>query len=185
MAGLLRTAEPRRTHREPPVWTFADLRIRRYTRDDHAAVFAVHERCMAQVGLRPGDGVYYDHDLSRIEELYLRRRGGEFLVGEAGGVIVALGGLRPADDRTAEMVRLRVDPCVQGRGYGAAFVTVLEQRAAELGHRLLRADTTVRQQAAMRLYRGFGWREIDRKVTGATVTVYFEKHLPRAHEDGH
>lgn len=185
MAGVLRVAEPRRTHGEPPGWEFAGLRIRRYTGDDRAAVFAVHERCMAQVGLRPGDGVYYDHDFFRIEELYLRRRGGEFLVGEAGGVIVALGGLRPIDDRAAEMVRLRVDPRVQGRGYGAAFVTVLERRAAELGHRLLRADTTVRQQAAIRLYRGFGWREVDRKVTGATVTVYFEKYLPRARDDGH
>lgn len=181
MAGLLRAAAPRRTRREPPAWSYAGLRIRRYTRDDHAAVFAVHERCMAQVGLRPGDGVYYDHDFFRIEEVYLRRRA-EFLVGEADGEIVALGGLRPAGPRTAEMVRLRVHPHAQGRGYGAAFVIVLEQRAAELGYHLLRADTTVRQQAAIGLYRGLGWREVDRRVTGATVTVYFEKHLPRARE---
>lgn len=183
MAALLPVAEPRRTRPDPPVWAFAGMRIRRYTRHDHAVVVAVHERCMAQVGLRPGDGVYYDHDLSRIEELYLRRRG-EFLVGEAGGEIVALGGLRAIDDHAAEMVRLRVHPRVQGRGYGAAFVTVLEQRAAELGYRRLRADTTVRQQAAMALYRRFGWREVDRKVTGATVTVYFEKYLPRTHQTG-
>jgi hypothetical protein len=31
----------------------------------------------------------------------------------------------------------------------------------------------------MELYRSSGWREIHRKVTGATVTVYFEKRLSR------
>ena len=37
----------------------------------------------------------------------------------------------------AEMVRLRVRPDQQGRGYGAAIVTVLEERAVELGYRTL------------------------------------------------
>ena len=79
--------------------------------------------------------------------------------------------------RGREMVRLRVRPDQQGQGYGAAVVTVLEERALELGYRVLRADTTVKQPVAMELYRSSGWREINRKVTGATVTVYFEKRL--------
>ncbi|MCO6010249.1 GNAT family N-acetyltransferase [Actinoallomurus purpureus] len=170
------SAIPRRLRREPPEWQFADLRLRRYTRRDHRTVFALHQECLFQVGLRPGDGVYYDGDFARIEEIYLRDRG-EFLVGEVRGEVAALGGLRRVDDGTAEMVRLRVRPDLQGRGYGAALVTVLEQRAAELGYRVLRADTTVKQRVAIGLYRSFGWREVDRKATGGTVTVYFEKHL--------
>jgi GNAT superfamily N-acetyltransferase len=128
------------------------------------------------VGLRPGDGVYYDDDFARVEETYLRTQG-EFLVGEVRGEIAAIGGLRRVNDVIAEMVRLRVRPDQQGQGYGAAFVTVLEERAVELGYRVLRADTTVKQPVAMELYRSSGWREINRKVTGATVTVYFEKRL--------
>jgi ribosomal protein S18 acetylase RimI-like enzyme len=161
---------------EPPEWEVADLRLRRYRSCDHRAVFALHQECLFRVGLHPGDGVYYDDDFARIEAIYLRNRG-EFLVGEVAGEVAALGGLRRVDDVTAEMVRLRVRPDLQGRGYGTTLVTVLEQRAAELGYRLLRADTTVKQRAAIALYRSYGWREVDRKVTGSTVTVYFEKHL--------
>src|SRR4051812_34454313 len=175
-------AAPRRRHREPPVWTFAGLRIRRYAPGDHETVYALHRECLAQVGLCPGDGVYYDDDFGRVEEIYLRG-GGEFLVGETRGDepgrIAVIGGLRRIDDTCAEMVRLRVRPDLQGQGYGAAIVTVLEERAAELGYRVLRADTTVKQPVAMELYRSFGWYEIDRAVTGSTVTVYFEKHLDR------
>lgn len=176
MARVLRGAVPRRRRRDPPVWTFAALRIRRYTPEDNATVFALHRECLAQVGVRPGDGVYYDDDLGRVEEVYLRA-GGEFVVGEMGGEIVAIGGLRRVDDKIAEMVRLRVRPDRQGKGYGAATVSVLEKRALELGYRVLRADTTVKQPVAMELYRSSGWREVDRRVTGATVTVYFEKRL--------
>lgn len=177
MARVLGTAEaPRRRANEPPLWTFAGLRIRRYAPADHAEVFALHRECLTQVGLRPGDGVYYDDDFARVEEVYLRANG-EFLVGEMEGEIVAIGGLRRLTELVGEMVRLRVRPDRQGRGYGAAVVRVLEERAAELGFGILRADTTVKQPVAMELYRSSGWREIDRRVTGATVTVYFEKPL--------
>jgi GNAT superfamily N-acetyltransferase len=177
VARVVGAAAPRRQHREPPVWTFSALRIRRYSTADHATAFALHQECLAQVGLRPGDGVYYDDDFGQIEEVYLRANG-EFLVGEAGGEIVAIGGLRRVDDTVAEMVRLRVRPDHQGRGYGGAIMAVLEERAVELGYTVLRADTTVKQPVALELYRSSGWREIDRRITGATVTVYFERPLP-------
>ena len=179
MARVLGTAAaPRRRRHEPPVWTFLALRIRRYEPEDNATVFALHQECLAQVGLRPGDGVYYDDDFARVEESYLRA-GGEFVVGEIHREIAAIGGLRRVNDLVGEMVRLRVHPDQQGQGYGAAMVAVLEERALELGYRVLRADTTVKQPVAMELYRSSGWREINRRVTGATVTVYFEKRLGR------
>lgn len=170
------SAMPRRLRREPPVWTYGGLRIRRYVPGDLPTVFALHKECLAQVGLEPGDGVYYDDDFAGMEEVYLRS-GGEFLVGETRDDIVAMAGLRRIDDVTAEMVRLRVRPDEQGKGYGAALVIVLEERAVEFGYRVLRADTTVKQPVALELYRSFGWRESDRRITGETVTVYFEKAL--------
>ncbi|MBX6768584.1 MAG: GNAT family N-acetyltransferase [Actinomadura rubrobrunea] len=180
---------------EPPEWSFGDLRLRRYRRADHATVLALHREGLAQVGLRPGDGVYYDHDFFRMEEIYLRD-GGEFLVGELNGEIVAMGGLRPAglvpcgDARAsadcapapltpgvAEMVRLRVRPDVQRRGFGGAVMRALEERAVECGYRLLCADTTELQEPALRMYRRSGWRETRREVIGGIVNVYLEKRL--------
>jgi GNAT superfamily N-acetyltransferase len=85
-----------------------------------------------------------------------------------------LGG--PALD-AVEMVRLRVHPDVQRRGYGSAVIEALEQRAAEYGYRVLRADTTELQQPALRLYRRFGWTEVRREQIGGIVNIYLEKAL--------
>jgi GNAT superfamily N-acetyltransferase len=172
-----------RRRADPPVWKFRDLIIRRYRTTDHEHVLALHHEGLAQVGLRPGDGVYYDHDLPRLEEIYLCE-GGEFLVGERltavdrGPCVVAMVGLRPVDRRTAEVVRLRVDPRMQRRGFGGAMLLALESRAAELGYRVLRGDTTALQVPAIELYRRFGWREIRREVICGIVNIYGEKTLP-------
>ncbi|MFC4911356.1 GNAT family N-acetyltransferase [Actinomadura gamaensis] len=181
---------------DPPLWEYGGLRLRRYVGSDHAAVLALHRQGLAQVGLRPGDGVYYDHDFFRMEEIYLRGDG-EFLVGELDGRIVAMGGLRradlvpggvaraqgggtpepPAREHAVEMVRLRVRPEFQRRGYGEVLVRALEDRAAELGYRVLRADTTARQGPALALYRKFGWRETHREVINGIINIYLEKRI--------
>ncbi|RFS83154.1 GNAT family N-acetyltransferase [Actinomadura spongiicola] len=180
---------------EPPVWRFGHLRLRRYHAADHDTVLALHREGLAQVGLRPGDGVYYDHDFFRMEDIYLRNDG-EFLVGELDGRIVAMGGLRRADLvpggrarafggyapgdpalDAAEMVRLRVVPAAQRRGYGTAVVQALEERAVEYGYRILRADTTELQAPALALYGKFGWRETRRETIGGIVNIYIEKPL--------
>ena len=184
-----------RVEDEPPVWSFGELRLRRYHAADHGIVLALHREGLAQVGLRPGDGVYYDHDFFRMEDIYLRNDG-EFLVGELDGDIVAMGGLRRADLvpggrarafggyapgtpalDAAEMVRLRVRPAVQRRGYGSAVVQALEERAKEYGYRVLRGDTTELQAPALSLYRKFGWTETRRETIGGIVNIYIEKHL--------
>ncbi|MEV4255586.1 GNAT family N-acetyltransferase, partial [Spirillospora sp. NPDC049652] len=76
-----------------------------------------------------------------------------------------------------EMVRLRVRPELQRRGYGEAIVHALEDRAAELGYHLLRADTTSLQGPALALYRKFGWRETHREVINGIINIYLEKRI--------
>jgi GNAT superfamily N-acetyltransferase len=152
------------------------LVLRSYRRGDQDAVAELHRQGLAQVGLHPGDGVYYDDDLPHIEEIYLRQ-GGEFLVGELDGEIVAMGALRRVDAQAAELVRLRVHPAMQGRGYGRQLAEALEQRAVELGCAVLRGDTTVGQVAAIGLYQALGWRETGRAVIGGIENIYGEKWL--------
>ncbi|MER7505738.1 GNAT family N-acetyltransferase [Nonomuraea pusilla] len=155
------------------------LRIRRYRWSDLDTILALHRISLAEVGLVPGDGVYYDDDFPRIQELYLAC-GGDFLVGEVGSRVVAMGGLRPIDSETAEMCRLRVHPEFQRRGFGQAMLAALEERAVRLGFRALRGDTTLNQEAALSLYGRHGWRETSRSQVGHLVVVYLEKRLVAA-----
>ncbi|WP_336210021.1 GNAT family N-acetyltransferase [Nonomuraea sp. LPB2021202275-12-8] len=158
-----------------------NLRIRRYRWSDLDTILALHQICLAEVGLVPGDGVYYDDDFPRIQELYLAC-GGDFLVGEVSSRVVAMGGLKPVDTQTAEVCRLRVHPHHQRRGFGAAMLSALEARAVELGFHSVRGDTTLNQGAALALYERHGWREISRSQVGGLTVVYGEKRLaPAAH----
>jgi GNAT superfamily N-acetyltransferase len=162
------------------VWEFDELLIRRYHFANLDTVLTLHRDGLAQVGLRPGDGVYYEYDLFQMQDLYLRN-GGEFLVGVLDtGELVAMGGLRRFPGpygRVGEMVRLRVRPDRQRHGYGSAIVMALEERARELGYLMLRGDTTAYQQPALELYRGFGWRETRREVINGIVNIHIEKPL--------
>ncbi|UBU11206.1 GNAT family N-acetyltransferase [Nonomuraea gerenzanensis] len=152
------------------------LTIRRYRWSDLDTILALHRICLAEVGLMPGDGVYYDDDFPRIQEIYLAC-GGDFLVGETGSRVVAMGGLRPVDTGTAEICRLRVHPEFQRRGFGAAMLIALERRAVELGFHSVRGDTTLNQEAALALYERRGWRELSREQVGGLTVVYGEKRL--------
>ncbi|MFI7610745.1 GNAT family N-acetyltransferase [Nonomuraea terrae] len=152
------------------------LAIRRYRWSDLDTILALHRICLAEVGLVPGDGVYYDDDFPRIQEVYLAC-GGDFLVGEVGSRVVAMGGLKPVDTDTAEVCRLRVHPEFQRRGFGAAMLAALERRAVELRFSCVRGDTTLNQQAALTLYARQGWRELSRQRVGDLVVVYGEKRL--------
>ncbi|MFF4195268.1 GNAT family N-acetyltransferase [Nonomuraea sp. NPDC001831] len=155
------------------------LKIRRYRWSDLDTILALHRICLAEVGLQPGDGVYYDDDFPRIQEIYLAC-GGDFIVGETGSRVVAMGGLKPVDRETAEVCRLRVHPDFQRRGYGGVMLSALEDRALELGFSSLRGDTTLNQGAALALYARQGWRELSRRQVGDLVVIYGEKRLAPA-----
>ncbi|MBP2708324.1 GNAT family N-acetyltransferase [Microbispora sp. RL4-1S] len=153
------------------------MRIRRFHWSDLDTVWSLHQVALAQVGLTPGDGVYYDDDFPHITEVYVAG-GGDFLVGTISRTgIVAMGGLRRVDDHTAEMCRLRVHPEHQRRGYGRQMMRALESRARALGFSALIGDTTLRQVAAVEMYRRAGWRELRREVRGDNVVLYIEKRL--------
>jgi ribosomal protein S18 acetylase RimI-like enzyme len=112
--------------------------------------------------------------------------GGEFLVGELDdSTVVAMGAFQPAtavdhhaDDPCAAVIRrMRVDPEHQRRGYGSTALEKLERRADERGFERLVLDTTPRQEAAIALYRSFGYVEARRRKTSVGTMVYFEKEL--------
>jgi ribosomal protein S18 acetylase RimI-like enzyme len=150
------------------------LELRRFEDADAAAVRELHDLTLAAAAThaRPPPP-----DPSSIRSTYLDGSG-EFLVGVTDGRLVAMGALRHVTDTVAEPGRMCVHPSFQRRGFGRLLLRGLEDRAAELGFRRLRLDTTVMQTAAQGLYRSAGYREVGRGQLAGVEVVYFAKALP-------
>ena len=99
------------------------LSLRRYRSADRDRVLELHERAMRDVGAYV-EGVP-EPDLADVEATYLES-GGEFLVGETDGEVVAMGAFRPAgrglrhgtagrSQERGEVTRMRVMPARRGR----------------------------------------------------------------------
>jgi len=149
------------------------LEIRRYRDADREAVWALHNTALLEVGAHPGSGEW-DADLRDIPAEYFNR-GGEFVVGELDGEIVAMGGIRPLDAETMDIRKMRIRPDCQRRGFGRAILEALHAFARSSGARKLTLHTTVRQTPAHALYRSFGYREIDRSEIYGFECIHFEK----------
>ncbi len=149
--------------------------IRRFREQDRDEVWKLHKLALASVGADIGDGEW-DRDLHDVKGVYLEG-GGEFLVGTVGGRIVAMGALLRTSAERAEVKRMRVHPDFQRRGLGRAILQRLEEKAVELGCRILRLGTTTGQLAAQKLYERNGYVETGRtRVAGFDVILY-EKGL--------
>lgn len=154
--------------------TEATDQIRRFEPGDTDAVVALHGRALAAEGTDPDD-VPGTRDLQWIEAAYLER-GGEFLVAEVGGELVAMGGLA-VDDAVGELFRIAVAPGHQREGYGSALVDALERAARERGVERLVLTTARRQDAAVRFYRARGYAETDRERYDGYELIRFEKAI--------
>jgi ribosomal protein S18 acetylase RimI-like enzyme len=151
------------------------LELRRFREADAPAVVQLHELALTEAGAHVRDGSW-DADLSVIGAAYLEA-GGEFLVGEVDGELVAMGALRRVSSGSAQITRMRVHPRWQRRGFGRALLARLEDRARELGFTTLRLDTTVLQHAARALYEGAGYRMVGTGHEHGFEVVYYEKRL--------
>ncbi|MFP4053687.1 MAG: GNAT family N-acetyltransferase [Phycisphaerae bacterium] len=132
------------------------LHLRRYEPGDHDSVWHLHNLALQDVGAHGGKDDW-DDDLHHVEEAYLAG-GGEFLVGEADGRLVAMGALELTGDRRGKIKRMRVHPDYQRRGFGRRILQTLTETARRLGLRSLHLDTTTKQTAAQALYESEGFR---------------------------
>src|SRR5687768_16271003 len=107
-----------------------DLEIRQYEAADYDAMWELNNRALNIAGAHPGED--YFGDLHQIEDAYLNA-GGDFLVGKVEDQIVAMGAFKRTDDARAEVVRMRIHPDFQRRGFGQAMLSALMDRAANSG----------------------------------------------------
>ena len=89
--------------------------------------------------------------MHNIPEAYLTP-GGEFIVGELDGRIVALAAFRRESDGRALVHRVGVHPALQRRGVGRALMAELEDRARRAEIAFFHLDTSIDQVAAQTLY---------------------------------
>jgi len=150
------------------------MTIRQYSPSDKQAVSELHNVALEATGASyPGP---WDNDLQDIERIYIQS-GGEFLVGELDGHIVAMGALKPINPTTAELKRMRVQPEYQRMGFGQLMLDRLESRAKQLGYHVIELDTTVQQVAARKLYEKNGYVNFGEREKSEFVELLFRKVL--------
>ena len=119
-------------------------------------------------------------DLADVGAAYVDP-GGEFLVVESEGHIVAMGGLavdgEDLADGEGELFRIGVDTDHQRRGYGSAILAGLEDAARERGLDRIVLTTARRQAAATEFYPAHGYERVGRERQGEYRLVRFAKSL--------
>jgi GNAT superfamily N-acetyltransferase len=86
---------------------------------------------------------------------------GLFLLAREDGRLAGGVGLRPLAPGICEMKRLFVYDRFKGRGVGKVLCTRLLEEARRLGYGIMRLDTLGRMNAAIGLYQGLGFRDIE------------------------
>ena len=115
---------------------------------------------------------------------------GALLVGWLDGDAVACGALRVLRGEwptpTAELKRMYVRPAARGRRIGAALVTELVAVARGLGVERVVLETGVRQEAALALYRGMGFRDMSSwgDYAGSPLSVCLTRPVEREPSSG-
>ena len=105
------------------------LSFRRYEPSDFDQVWRLHKVALVDAGADAGEGPWED-DLRAIGDAYLAS-GGDFLVGEYLGRVVAMGALRRVGPADAVIARMRVHPDLQRRGIGRAMLELLETHVVD------------------------------------------------------
>lgn len=149
--------------------------IRDYEPADHETLVELNRYGLAAAGV-PQDGDIYGGDLDNIAESYLSRRGA-MLVGALDGEVVAMGGLWQVDALGCEILRMRVRPLHQGKGFARALLGALEDRARQLGYETAALVTGPDQHPAIDLYLSSGYVSGEVEHFGELIGVRLVKQL--------
>lgn len=151
------------------------IKTRRYSTVDTDDLWRIHLLVISEAKVEPTHQHY--HDILHIPEQYLND-GGEFLVGTGpDGNVLAMGGLKLLKEGKAEIKRLRVHPSHQKKGYGQQILTLLEEKAKELGVQHLILDTLSNQLGAQKLFVKNGYLQKGPATIDGFNVILYEKAL--------
>ncbi len=163
--------------------------IRRYRPSDQDAIMKLHIEGVEDIEAEfeaagatqditaDGEGSSFsDDDLDHITTFYTDA-GGDFLVGELDGEVMAMGGLQKQSRTGALVRRMRTRRDARGCGYGALMLHSLERRAAELGYTELYVDPLATNTGAQRFYERAGFKETEHRKLGHYDIIIYRKQL--------
>lgn len=102
----------------------------------------------------------YDGELAHLEEKYGLPGGRLYLAYEDGRLAGCIG-LRKMDEENCEMKRLYVRPEFRGKQIGRLLVHKIIEEAGKTGYHHMFLDTLPFLQSAVRMYRKYGFYEIE------------------------
>ena len=154
----------------------AGFTIRRARPEDDAAV----SRELAQYLSFIGDAFEpegLDHDIAHWQEEYGGGQGALLLVQDPAGEVVGTAAVRFLAPGVGELKRMWLRPSCQGRGLGRRLMDASLEEARRLGCRSLRLDTESKLEAAVHLYRAYGFVEIPRYNDNRRADIWMERSL--------
>lgn len=103
----------------------------------------------------------FDHELKHLEKKYGKPSGRLYLLyvnDELAGCV----GLRKLDKEKCELKRLYVKPRFRGEGLGELLLERIMGDARRIGYKYMYLDTLPFLKTALKMYRRFGFEEIER-----------------------
>ena len=154
----------------------AGFAIRRALPEDHAAVARELADYLSYIG-DALDAEGLDHDIAHWQEEYDGRTGVLLVVADAAGEVVGTAAVRLLEPGVGEIKRMWLRPAWQGRGLGRRLMDACLDEARRLGSRALRLDTQAKLEAAVGLYRAYGFSEVARYNDNHRADIWMERVL--------
>ena len=154
----------------------AGFAIRRALPEDHAAVARELADYLSYIG-DALDAEGLDHDIAHWQEEYDGRTGVLLVVADPAGKVVGTAAVRLLEPGVGELKRMWLRPAWQGRGLGRRLMDACLDEARRLGCRALRLDTQAKLEAAVRLYRAYGFSEVARYNDNHRADIWMERVL--------
>jgi ribosomal protein S18 acetylase RimI-like enzyme len=151
------------------------MNLRKYMDADFDQMMHLHRVVLKKENVYRGPG-FWEEDLFNIKEYYFENKG-EFIVGIKDNKLIAMGALRKINDQTAEIVRMRVHPELQGKGFGSKILKELEESAIKKNYVEIVLETDERLTNAINLYRKNGYYYWKEEEISGYKCIWYKKLL--------
>ena len=127
--------------------------------------------------------VYFDDNLNHLSDFYLADRDKRYYYVMTDDSDRLVGGIGLAEiglfDDCCELQKLYLADEVKGAGHSYKLVSLIEQKAKELGYKRMYLETHDNLATAIHLYEKCGYKEIEKPagVVHATMNRFFIKEL--------